>query len=388
MPKASHTSLNFHLRRRTDQNAPLWLHLRWPLQAFLICLRRSLGALQVRRLCGSDYRQLLRRSWFVLLCLFCLEASTAKAKCVGKFVNPISDICWKCVFPMRMMGVEIVKGKRDPNTSPKTPICTCTKNAIPEVGVPIAFWEPARLVDVTRTPYCMVGLGGIELMKAGSRGRGTVDLNTDDMTQSGFYHAHWYVYPVFYILEALTDFGCVEQKDFDLGYMTELDPFWAGGDKAAILNPEAILFGNPIAKAACAGDCVAATAKLPINQLFWCAGCFGSIYPFTGHVSGQYGGVQASSLIAIRFMAKLHRILLMREHAGSNALCSPYLQPMIQKSHYKLQMTYPIPQTNNCMPLGHTDITWNSGREFPYKGEDFGYLVWRKRDCCLRARYS
>lgn len=319
-----------------------------------------------------------------LILISCVNIS--HAKCVGKMVNPVSDICWKCVFPIRIMGEKVTEGKRDPKTSPKRPLCVCQKGAIPEVGIPIAFWEPARLVDVTRTPYCMVGLGGMELMKAGSRGKGTSDIDTDDMTKSGFYHAHWYVYPVLYILEALTDLVCVEQKDFDLGYLTELDPFWAGGDKSTILNPEAILFGNPIAQAACAADCISATANLPLDALFWCAGCQGSLYPFTGHVKGQYGGVQASLLIATRFMAKLHRMLLMREHAGEGALCSPYLQPMIQKSHYRLQMTYPLPKTDWCPPPGHTDITWNMGKEFPYKGEDFGYLVWRKRDCCLRAR--
>ncbi|WP_422822808.1 TraU family protein [Vibrio fluvialis] len=25
---------------------------------------------------------------------------------------------------------------------------------------------------------------------------------------------------------------------------------------------------------------------------------------------------------------------------------------------------------------------WGAGREFPYKGEDFTYLIWRKRTCC------
>jgi conjugal transfer pilus assembly protein TraU len=28
-------------------------------------------------------------------------------------------------------------------------------------------------------------------------------------------------------------------------------------------------------------------------------------------------------------------------------------------------------------------VLWGSGKEFPYQGEDFGYLVWRKRSCCL-----
>jgi len=57
--------------------------------------------------------------------------------------------------------------------------------------------------------------------------------------------------------------------------------------------------------------------------------------------------------------------------------------PIIKKSQYKTQMTYPIPQTDNCMPLGRSDVLWSSGKEFPYQGEDFGYLLWMKKNCCM-----
>ncbi|KJW06043.1 traU family protein [Orientia tsutsugamushi str. UT144] len=46
-------------------------------------------------------------------------------------------------------------------------------------------------------------------------------------------------------------------------------------------------------------------------------------------------------------------------------------------------MTYPIPETKSCKSIGQTEATWQAGREFPVNGEDFGYLIWRKRDCCL-----
>jgi conjugal transfer pilus assembly protein TraU len=44
---------------------------------------------------------------------------------------------------------------------PSNPICMCTKSNIPIPGITIGFWEPVRLVDVTRIPYCMTNLGGI-----------------------------------------------------------------------------------------------------------------------------------------------------------------------------------------------------------------------------------
>lgn len=331
----------------------------------------------------------MKKYLLITMLLICATTSMAAAKtCVGRFVNPLTDVCWKCIFPIRIAGMQVAKGKPDPNTSPKTPLCKCMKGPIPEIGFPIAFWEPARLIDVTRIPYCLVNLGGMSIMAPKVTGQGDVDQNTDDGTKQSFYQVHWYVYPVFYLLEVLMEFTCAEQRDFDLAYLTELDPFWADDEKGAILNPEGIVFGNPIAQAACAADCIAATAHLPIDSLFWCAGCLGSIYPFGGHVNETYGNVQTSSLIAIRFMAKLHREGLMREHAGKSALCNPYIWPLISKSHYRLQMTYPVPQTNDCKTLGHTDVTWAGGKEFSFKGEDFGYMVWRKRDCCLRMKVS
>ncbi|PCH56132.1 MAG: hypothetical protein COC15_03640 [Legionellales bacterium] len=36
-----------------------------------------------------------------------------------------------------------------------------------------------------------------------------------------------------------------------------------------------------------------------------------------------------------------------------------------------------------CMPIGRTDVFFGSGREYPEKGEDYSYLVWRKRNCCV-----
>lgn len=306
---------------------------------------------------------------------------SAHAKCHGRFINPVSDICWKCLFPLSIAGVEIVKGNPSPATS-NAPVCNCPRP--PYVGIPIGFWEPVRLVDVTRNPYCLVNMGGLQVANSGIRGRGDVEENTDTSIKNSFYHVHWYVYPITYWLEVLTDFLCLETQSIDLAYMTELDPFWNDDEKSFILNPEAVLFGNPVAQAACAADCIASSTRgLPLESLFWCSGCQGSLYPFTGTLSDHSGGVQASLLITGKFMAKLHRELMLWGTSGPMALCEKYPMPIIKKNQYRFQMTYPIPTTSNCYPMGHTEIMWQGGKEFPYKGSDFGYLIWRKRDCCL-----
>ena len=318
-----------------------------------------------------------------------LAASEIQANCQGRFVNPLTDICWSCLFPMTIGGANVSGPGFEDTPNPSGFICMCPRPPLnlPTPGVPISFWEPARLVDVTRTPYCLINMGGIQMV-GGNRmqGRGSVaDKGHSGGLKRSFYQVHWYVYPVIYWLELLTDFACLERASFDVAYLTELDPLWNDEETGFILNPEAVLFGNPIAQGACAADCALASIGFPNDALFWCGGCQGSLYPFSGTISAHVGGVQASLLATQRMMAKLHRELLLHGYMGREGQCAKYPMPIIKKTQYKTQMIYPIPSTgrSGCHPLGRSETLWASGREFPYQGEDFGYLIWRKRNCCV-----
>ncbi len=321
-------------------------------------------------------------------CLLVIFSSVSSIEaCSGRFVNPITDICWSCLFPISIGPVKVNGGGREDTDNPRHIPCICHKGNLPIPGIPVGFWEPARLVDVTRVPFCMVNMGGVKIGNSFVN-YGVHGANGDRRTQNSFYQVHWYVYPVIYWLELIVDFLCLEQQAFDVAYITELDPLWNADELSFILNPEAVLFGNPIAQAACAADCTAATTGFPLKSLFWCGGCQGSLYPFTGNNAAHNGGVQGSLLMVQRMIAKLHRELLLWGTSGTtNAeICQKYPLPVIKKTQYKTQMTYPIPTTRGpiaCNPLGRTEVLWGAGREFPYKGEDFGYLIWRKRNCCL-----
>ena len=324
-------------------------------------------------------------SLFLLLGLL-MPTALAGPSCHGSFINPITDICWSCAFPMTIGKTKLMTFDQEDNDSnPTNPVCACSTP--PKAGLATGFWEPVRQVDVTRTPYCFVSLGGITIDMGINAPRGGVGAD-DAGGKTSFYQVHWYTNPVLYYLEVLLDDICLEQGQFDIAYITEVDPTWNDDELTAILNPDVFLFGNLVAQAACAADCVASASGFPLSSLYWCAGCQGSIYPLNGHVQVHQGGVQASTLLAQRMAAKMHRELLVWGGAGSNGLCGYYPQVIMDKANYKMSMTYPVPQTRDnafsrcCQPFGRTTSVWGAGRTFPVWGEDFAYLIFRKRNCC------
>jgi conjugal transfer pilus assembly protein TraU len=330
----------------------------------------------------------MKRALSILLAalsMLTFARESAAGICQGEFANPITDICWSCMFPMNLGGTSLLTMEQEDTENPGGFLCTCSNP--PRIGIKSSFWEPARRVDVTRTPYCFVSLGGVSIDPGVRAPEGEVRLQQDNTRQSSW-QSHWYVDPLMYYLEVVLDNPCLETGSFDVAYMTEIDPTWNDDELTMLLNPETFLFGNPVAQAACAGDCVLSTTGFGSNQLFWCAGCNGSIYPFNGHVQAHVSLVQASSLVAQRMTAKLHREFLMWGTAGDDAMCGYYPQPVMDKTQYKYQMLYPIAQTQKingkcCQPFGRSTAVWGAGRSYPYKGEDFSYEVFRKRNCCL-----
>lgn len=298
----------------------------------------------------------------------------------GRWVNPISDVCWKCLFPMSLGSVQLASGGHPDTPNPASPIQLCPYGIFYRLGLAIGFWEPLALIDVTREPGVMVNMGGfkIDLGRTGT-GRGG---QSDSPSPGSFYHVHWYKYPLIYWLNIITSTGCMQTGDMDIAYLSEVDPLWNDSTLAMILNPEVALFSNLLAQGACAADSIASTAGVPLDPLFWCAGAQGSMYPFTGFTSNEFSPLEASLLVSERMAFKLHREGLVMETVGADlAVCYEYPSPIIPKSRWRYQMVNMYPEPGDCHPLGTTTQLWGSVHNTLASKKNFGYLMWRKRNC-------
>lgn len=319
--------------------------------------------------------------------LLVLAPPAEAGNCHGRFPNPITDICWTCIFPIQIGGITLNASSETNNGDPAPPwVCNCPAPPpiFQRIGVGISFWEPARVAEVVRSPMCSPTLNGSPLGSALAPDGTNHNRSGDGENGYAFYHVHWIQYPVLnWLGMAITQGACFINESFDMAYMSELDPLWDDDELSFILSPEAALFGSVPAQAACIADSVkAAVTGFGLDALFWCSGSQGSLYPISGAHAAHVGGVDSSLALTHTMIFKLHRELLAQDTSTYGAICGGVPQPLLRKTQYKQQMMYPIPQNIRGYGFGAPSTFWGAAKEFPYKGEDFSYLVWRKRQCC------
>ncbi|KAB0979375.1 conjugal transfer protein TraU, partial [Cronobacter sakazakii] len=155
----------------------------------------------------------------VLATAFNAVIPAAHAECKTTFMNPVTDIGWSCIFPMRIAGVQIVGGEENASHG-DSPVCVCKGGAIPTIGLRTSFWEPKRIIDTVTDPYCMMPLGtSLNTPKPGTLAGG---LNDNDTSKRAFQQSHYYIFPAWKILNMFYDIPCLDDEGYDVAMMTEI----------------------------------------------------------------------------------------------------------------------------------------------------------------------
>lgn len=328
--------------------------------------------------------QIKRILFTIIMLAFLPLRSEAGATCQGTFPNFVTDICWSCMFPITMMGVPLIAGEDYSSNANSSPICVCGEQL--KIGIPTSFWEMEYMTDVTNIPGCFPLLGGVKI----ETGINAMQYGADsDITGRGhsFQHINLYINPAMYLMGAVVDSSCLDTRGFDVPWVSFADPTHNDDSLAMLLTPYAYPFAGLTALAAGSVDAVAASAGFPIQSLFWVAGAWGPMYPLTGNISAKVSRDQVGRLQTARLLAKLHAAGSQWSAAGSDAMCGYYPELIMDKRQYKVSRLLPFPDQKIfgacCMPIGRTTILAESGTQAPTPGfKDFGYAIFRKRDCC------
>jgi len=297
----------------------------------------------------------------------------------------LTNVCWDCVFPIRVAGVTVGGSGSVPAGASDQPLCLCTDAGVPHPGVTVGMWMPFQIIETVRKPGCSLTMGGLTLPGADPLHDGTKGRSEGENGDGSFLHYHSYSFPVFKMLELFSDAHCFSGAlaDFDILFLSEIDPTWTYDELAFFTAPESAAVALPPAQLACLGDAVAALGGGGFDSLFWCAGSWGAIYPMSGNANGQRSSVSDMSLLGARALAVQHRRGLAVRTMGDDVLCQGAYDTLMPKSQYRFSMFWPVPEANGDHVIGQTTLVWGDWRQFPATGEDASFIIFRWQDCCL-----
>jgi conjugal transfer pilus assembly protein TraU len=290
------------------------------------------------------------------------------------------------VFPVKLGGITVFPGSPDYDDSGATILCVC--NMPPpifiRIGIPLHYWDPGLVMEVVNQPWCSPTLGmSLPVGFAGqSVGGDAIQENNNQPTT--YMQTHLINFPLMALVGFFIDTLCLQTTGVDYLYLTEIDPLWQNNQWSVVLNPEALLFGNPIAHLACAVDAAFAVFNKNIDFLFWCAGSNGNVYPLSNgaHLVDR---LSSARLLAEKTVYKLHRELLLWQTSGPAMIrgaCMPYPFPIWKKNQYNFVALWPVAGGKRHV-VGRPVMLWGVGENLPYAGNSFSFQLYRVRDCCV-----
>ena len=321
-----------------------------------------------------------------LLLLAASWATPSQAACTDNtFINPVGDIAWDCIFPISIMGVPLDYGDHPPDKPDSRVICQCPGQGALGIGLGfmVGFWEPARIIETVANAGCFPALGlslDVGGFGLGSNTDGAISNNHSIKQKRGFAQYHYYIFPVWALLELFQDIPCISgEGQFDLAMISEIRPDWTNDLFALQLFPETALMANPATVLACAADALAATGERTIDALYWCQGAWGTTYPATGS-NANPDNVIRNAATAGKAMYLQARTGLLPDRAVN--FCNATPLPLWVKSHWRIQQTDPV-QDKRCRRIGHPGLLWSAGNNPVGKQDNFAWMLFRKVSCCV-----
>lgn len=314
------------------------------------------------------------------------SAVAGEATCHGEMFNPISDVDWNNLYPITIGGFQTnPKGNATPPHHYMPSVCVCPGPfGIPSYGVGVTYWEPVYIAEIERSPGCMSSLGGKKMLKGYDSLHSEQIMKFNGDGQTSRMQTHWYEYPVFKVVDIMQSMACKNTGGFALLGLTEIDPFWQSDEWAAVFTPDSALFANLAAQAGCSIDAIGAMAHRPLPFLMWCAGTWGSVYPFSGNSPHTNSNFSSNNLVLAKYIARQSRLGLLWQTIGPSAQCFTHPTPIWDKSQYRYNQVAPVARRGSTVETGNPGLMLSPPITNLPTRESTVNMIWRARQCCAR----
>lgn len=321
---------------------------------------------------------------FIAVTMLTLPNLAQAGKCNDPMFNPVTEVAWNAMFPIRVGGVKLSNSSTLPDSTEgsgiSAPVCACSSDTGTWVGLSVGFWDVNNLVEVIDTPGCSPTIGKTLWMDDRGFHGGTVRGGTT--APALFKQAHWVKFPVMSILSLMTDMQCVAKGNFDIVYPTEFDPSHNNDLIAVFRRPDNFIFAFPGFDLLQPANMLQAhtTAELlptAYDSLFWLY--WDNIYPLSGSKSTPHD-LEGSAQIAAKQIYSFYGIGMLRDQVKN--LCQGEITFTPKKSHWRFQIAKPV-KTAKPFVAGMSEFIWGmGGKNPPFKEGNFLFVLFQKKRCC------
>lgn len=265
--------------------------------------------------------------------------------------------------------------------------CECEYGEFVRTGTLVTVWEPVRIIETVKDPYCMLAAGEDDSDGGTPDDGQALETNSGTHSDTGaqedhsvFQHVH-IILPD-YIMQSIqqVDNRCWHSSVGNpMDYISEDDAAWSDDTIAAATYPLTSMAADYDMQMECENDAYSSQLGLPNSILFWCMGAWGSTYPMSGHNNNDeyVTGNIALAARAIYIGGRTGRI-----HDAASYYCYAGPMPLWIKHYFKLQPLRPARKAY-LIPIGLSSHLWDDRLNADMEcGDNFAWVLWRRRWCC------
>lgn len=320
------------------------------------------------------------------------SAAAVSLTCKGVMFNPIT-INWNNALPITIAGVQTGIGSIPAKMRSMPSVCYCKYvGPVPVPGIGITYWEPLFLAEVTNMPGCLSSMGGISMLsdsmtlhvQSTNEQGGKNHTNRQGGDDLKNMQVHWIQYPAFAMINAFSSLGCRSSAGFAVAGITEINPLWQEESLSNIVYPLTMLVSSMPAQMTCIADSFAAMFNQPIDELFWCMGSQGTIYPITGWAHQQDAGDADSNLLLLgKYMQGQAQLGGILTTIGPQSICASTYMPYMTRSQFRIEPIQPVPTVQTAV-MGKPVMFWGMSPPLnPATRIDNNFLIWQGKQCCI-----
>lgn len=271
----------------------------------------------------------------------------ARPGCVGKMWNPLTDLDFRLMGGIKILGIQLMKAPaalgEPPNHKAKG-ICFCVDGLDTGFGLGLTFWMPSYINDVARQAGCLGFLNGINILPgfiSQSSGQ-EYAIHSPQKEGATNMQIHWAYADVLAIVGKSVFEKCdAVSGQMKIAYLTEPDFVFQNDVYSAIMSPQVALLASVplLSQMTCAYESIANT--LGDWQDWGVCAWKGGRLPLSGTSMSKDMAQVTNMDVVVKYLTRSALIGTTLRTMGRDATCHPKYSPFYDPFQHRYQWAYP-----------------------------------------------